>query len=213
MAQETTKDCSPSASGGMSSLRVEPGEQVVLSPDSPRFSGYYKQVRPRTIDEVRQVIGLSDESVKTLANRRCCKPSTVSSTLISPDDLESEDPAAKSNARAAVYQAGREYVHGDPTLLTQWKPALDRYVEINKALLNVLDLLKMNIEVADGATLVISNNTHAVYAGAVRIHGSGRIVCQGSVTFKIDSLAGIANVTSIAGQRSIDASKLLRPGS
>jgi hypothetical protein len=66
---------------------------------------------------------------------------------------------------------------------------LNKFLDVTKSVINVAFL--QDIEVADGATLTISANTHAVYARNVVVHRTGRIVCQGSVTFRINSLEGI----------------------
>ena len=47
-----------------------------------------------------------------------------------------------------------------------------------------------DIYVADGATLVISSDTHVVEARRVVIEGSGRIMRSGFTKFKVESIQG-----------------------
>ncbi len=176
---------------GKMSLRLEENECVTLSPESPRFRESYQQVRPRTIEEVRNILGLTGDAAKALQEKGCCRPSAVSSALISADDLTAQDDPTRIRARSLAYAASREYVRApNPTYLSQWQAVLNRFLEISNSVINVVVLL--DIDVANGATLTISPNTHAIYANNVRIHGNGRIVCQRDITFKINSLEGIS---------------------
>ena len=74
------------------------------------------------------------------------------------------------------------------------KPTFERFLDISKAVLYIAIL--QDIEVANGATLTISKNTHVVEANKVIIHGTGRIVCNGSTKFKIASLEGVRRTIS-----------------
>jgi hypothetical protein len=191
-------DCNVATDG----LRVESGETVVLSPSSSRFKAVYERVQPKSISEVRAILGLSESSAKAVARRRCCQPSVAGKAVMTPDDLDSPDPAVATRARALAYAVAEEYVRSpDPTHLSSWVPALDRFIGLSQASLNVATFLS-DIDVADGATLTISSSTHALRANAVRIHGTGRIVCQGDLTFKIASLEGLvsSSVGSLGGR-------------
>lgn len=174
---------------GRTDLKLEEGESITLSPTSARFREHYKQFRPRKIDEVRKIIGLSEEAAKAAADQRCCRPSTALASIPEAEHLDSKEDAVRNQARTLAYQASAEYIYSaNPKHLTQWTPVLDRFLEVSQAVLNVAFL--DDIEVADGATLTISRNTHAVYARNVLVHRTGKIVCQGNVTFRINSLEG-----------------------
>lgn len=181
---------SDDANAKRADIKVEAGECAVLSPDSARFRSYYKQVRPRTIDEVRHVIGLSAEAAKAAAEQGCCRPTAGLTSIPDAEDLDSKDDEARFNARSLAYQAAAQYISSpNPKSLGHWTPVLDKFLDVTKSVINVAFL--QDIEVADGATLTISANTHAIYARNVVVHRTGRIVCQGSVTFRINSLEGI----------------------
>ena len=185
MDSETT---GPSSSS-KANLQVEAGETVMLTPDSSRFRYLYRQVRPRSIDEVRTHLGLSKEATKIAKQRQCCQSAELPSVLVTPEDLESEDSATRFRARTAAYQVASAYVRSpEPANLSHWTSVLNRFLEMTKAIIHVVELY--DIDVANGGTLIISANTQAVYAHDVRIHGSGRVICQGSVTFHINSLEG-----------------------
>lgn len=184
------KDSTETAMADAQSIRVETGECVVLSPESPRFKESYRQVRPRTDDEVREIIGLSAETAKALHEQgRCCQPSASPSATVSAEELDSPDEAVRARARDITYKAFKNYVMGaNPSSLSQMKPAFARFLDITKAVLNVVAL--EDIVVADGATLTISNNTHLVTANRIIIHNTGRIVCSGFTKFTVTSLEG-----------------------
>ncbi|HWB95557.1 MAG TPA: hypothetical protein VG672_02615 [Bryobacteraceae bacterium] len=181
MANPALASASVIVAPGHSDLRVKADENVTLSPDSPQFGACYLQIRPHTIEEVRKVIGLSKNGT---GSNDAGLPDGVSTPAISPDDLESPDEEVRERAHELAYQASREYLRSaDPSSLAPWRPVLDRYLQLSDFVLNVASVA--DIEVASGATLTFSRNTHAVYARNVRIHEAGRIVCKGPITFKI----------------------------
>jgi hypothetical protein len=176
-------------------LSVESGETVLLSPDSARFKDAYKQLFPRTIEEVRNAIGLSEDVAKALQVRSVSsltlrRASSLTATTIRAEDILSDDRDARFRARALTFEAARQFVVSpDTSHLTQLVPAINQFLVATKAILNIANLLDINV--ANGATLTISANTHALNANKVTIHGTGRILCQGRLTFKIQSLQGI----------------------
>jgi hypothetical protein len=172
------------------SISLEPGECVTLSPESSRFKGVYQQITPRSADEVRELLGLTGAAAEAVAkSRTCCLPGSGLVATPAAEDLEAKDAETRVNARRRTYDAFYAYVYGsDTSSLVQLKPAFDRYLGVFKAIINVVLLL--DIEVADGATLTISPSTHVLRARNIIIHNTGRIVCQGSTTFKIVSLKG-----------------------
>ena len=173
------------------SLRVEAGECMTLSPDSERFKHTYRQVRPRSAEEVREVLGLSPEATKALRENGVCRyDSAVPAATADAADLDSEDPEIRAAARQSTHAAFKAYVYGTAAASLEYlTPVFDRYLDINKAVLNIATF--GDIEVMDGATLTISPSTQAVLANKITIHRTGRIVCGGSTTFRITALEGI----------------------
>lgn len=176
------------------SISVEADECITLTPDSPRFKGVYQKMTPRSADEVREVLGFSSTATEAVRKSRlCCGPERPPAATPDADDLDAQDDETRANARSLTYQAFKSYVYGaDPASLAHLKPAFDRFLEVSKAVINIAAL--QDIEVANGATLMISPSTHLVRARKVIIHGTGRIVCHGSTTFKIASLEGVRRI-------------------
>ena len=170
------------------SMRVEPGERVVLSPKSKRFRENYRQVHPRTAKEVRNTIGLSEEMAKTLHERGvCCQQSMNSSVIVPAEELDSPHDAVRARALDITEKALYSYVCSvNPAVMVQMEPAIGRYLEIINVMLNIVTL--QNIEVADGATLTISSDTHLVRANKIIIHGTGKIDCSGFTKFNVTSI-------------------------
>jgi len=176
-------------------LTVESGETVRVAPDSQRFSAAFKRVYPTDIDEVRKIVGLSDASSQALKAQKCCDRATAPASLASPDDLTSSDQVASRRAKEIATQAAYQYVTGNnPAALAQWKPLIDRYLEIGKAVISYCVL--KDIEIADGGTLVIAASTRVLYANNIKIHDSGRIVCEGDTTIKCTTLQGIRKLVA-----------------
>jgi hypothetical protein len=161
----------------------------VLAPDSQRFSTFYQRVYPRGIDEVRSLLGFTESASQAVQASGCqkyCNPPA----LYSPDSLTSGDPAIRRRSKETAVAAAYRYVMGvDVGSLAQWKPLLDRYIEIGKVVINII--LLQDIEISNGATLVISASTNALYANNIKIHGSGRMWCQGNISIRCTTLQGV----------------------
>lgn len=174
------------------SLRVESGECAVLSPKSQLYKENYRQVRPRTAKEVREVIGLSEGMAKAIREQGvCCCQSMNSTAIVSAADLDSEDEVARARALDLTHKALHEYViTAKPSVMAHMEPALERYLDIASPVLNIVRF-ENTIEVADGATLTISEDTHVVEASKIIIHGTGKINCSGFTKFNVASVEGI----------------------
>lgn len=172
-------------------LSLDTEECATLSPDSGRFLKAYRRVNPRSASEVRTLLGLTPEASKALQESgQCCTPITLPAITAAAQDLDHEDPAIRMAARSATYQAFNAYVRSaNPASMAHMVPAFDRYLDISKAVINIAYL--SDIEVADGATLTISKNTHVVNARRIIIHRTGRIICRGSTTFRVTSVEGL----------------------
>lgn len=120
----------------------------------------------------------------------CCIPVTLPASTAAAEDLDHKDPEIRALARSTTYQAFNAYVYGaNPAAVAHMVPAFNRYLDINKAVINIA--LLSDIEVANGATLTISKNTHVVNARRIIIHQTGRIICHGNTTFRVTSVEGI----------------------
>src|SRR5713101_2455087 len=144
-------------------LRLEEGECVTLSPDSPRFRAVYQQIRPQSIDEVRKIMGLSEEAAQAVAEQTCCRPSTATAALVPAADVTSEDDQVRFRARQVAYDVSREYLSSaNPSYLAPWQASLDAFIVATKAVLHLAFL--GDIDVTNGATLTISSTTQVLYA-------------------------------------------------
>jgi hypothetical protein len=163
---------------------------VRLSPDSKRFTNAYKRVYPTDIDEVRALLGLSEASAKALSAQKCCGAQSMPAGLASPDDLSSSDEAISRRAKEIAVQAAYQYVaSANPAGLAQWKPLVNRYLEIGRV--PILYCLFRDVDIADRGTLIVPGNLRALYANNIRIHGSGRLVCEGNISINCATLQGI----------------------
>jgi hypothetical protein len=176
-------------------LVVEENETLNLSPDSKRFKHVVQTERPQSIAEVRKILGPSVKAASTTKSHGpCCTiPDELQSTLISSEDLESSDDQTRFRALGLSYKAAREYVRTtDASSLAHWEPVLDKFIQLNKAILN--QFFFNDIDVYNGATLNIATNAHAINAMRIRLHGTGKIVCKGPTTFRALSFERILKV-------------------
>ena len=174
------------------SLRVESGETAVLCPKSRLYKENYRQARPRTAKEVREVIGLSEGMAKAMREQGvCCHPSMDLPAIVSAADLDSKDEVVRTRALELTHKALHNYVISpNPSVMAHMEPPLERYLVIVGLILNIVTF-KNTIEVADGATLTISEDTHVVEASKIIIHGTGRINCSGFTKFNVASVEGL----------------------
>lgn len=166
-------------------LVIDSEECVNLTPDSPRFKDVVQQFRPQSIAEVRRLLGPSPGS----SAEGCCMPSALTASLPSPDALMSEDPQERTRARMQAVTAARAYVQAADTRdFKHMEPLLNRFIEISKPILHGFQFA--DIDIANGATLTLTQNVHLLYASAIRMHGTGRMVCKGPTTIRASSVNG-----------------------
>jgi hypothetical protein len=171
-------------------LRVERGERILLSPESPRFRENYREVRPRTASELREVLGLSAEAAQALRDQGARhRRVSRSSAPVAVEELESQDEVVRARAHQNTGAALEDYVYAmAPESLAGMELVFEKYLEKTGMVLRVADL--PDIEVADGSTLVIPEGTDVVRANNITLHGSARIVCIGAVKLEANSIVG-----------------------
>lgn len=172
------------------SLQVESGTQVVLSPESTRFTKSYRQIRPRTAEELRELVGLSVETATALRRAgKYCERSSKGITTVGVEDLDSMDRGVRARAHRITGNALEHYILGlDPEVPVKMKATFARYLEIWEVVLNAVALPEL-VEVNDGATLSIYD-THLVQGKRILIHGTGKVVCIGVMKVEVDTIIG-----------------------
>jgi hypothetical protein len=176
---------------GNGSLRVEPGECVVVSPASERFGGHYRRAQPRTAKEARDLLGVSEEMADALRECGACSEEITELVRVpSPDELTSEDEVVRGQAFETAGLGLRDFLLSpSPARMAQMVPVIDRYLELTGLALNVVSL--RDIHVADGATLEISDDTHVLEANDIVIEGSGTIKSSGFLKLSVNSVQGV----------------------
>lgn len=182
-------------------LILEADECLTLTPDSPRYKDAIEQYRPQTIAEVRKLLGPSSSVDKPTTTTMCCLPPELTGSLPAADALSSSNDQERFSARLQTAAIAGAYVRAaDVTPFKQFEPLLDRFIQVNKAIL--YSFLFADIDIGNGATLTLAKNTHILFAGNIRMHGTGRIVCKGPTTIRATTLNGKIRTTLIG---SIDA--------
>jgi hypothetical protein len=190
MATKPVPSLAANIKPGTTNLDVPAGHTVVLSPTAPQFTANYHQIHPQTMDQVRELFWFVRPDPKTVKTRMAAAVAAIAKKPFDIKNLESTDVKISRTARLQAYQVATEYVrNADISSLVSWKPVLDRYLVLNKAVLNIISL--MDITVNNGATLQVSTNTHAIYARNFIIHGTGKVVCHAKCSFRLTTLQGI----------------------
>lgn len=176
---------------------LEKDDCSTLSAESERYRPGLMQVKPRSIEEVKEYIGLPREIelAQPLALHRCCNPESdlqrIQARVIQPAELAAEEEKIRHEALELTKIAAREYVMGDSRRVAAWKPTLDQYIGISDTSLNLFFF--NDIIVHANATLQLSPSAHALYANRIRIHQGGKIRCNGPKTFRCASIEGNLN--------------------
>jgi hypothetical protein len=190
MATQPVPSAATAIKPGTVNLDVPAGHTVVLSPSAAQFKANYQQIHPQTMDQVRELFWFVRPSPQTVKTHMTPAVAAIATKPINIKDLESPDLKVSRTARLTAYKVATEYVrNADVSNLASWKPVLDRYLVLNKAVLNILAL--QDIVVGNGATLQISKDTHAIYARNFIIHGNGKVVCHAKCSFKLTTLQGV----------------------
>jgi hypothetical protein len=171
-------------------LRVLSGETVLLSPESDRFKEFYRSTQPRSAQQLRKMIGLSDAGAEAArAAGVCCQPGDQPDAFPPPEDLSSDDEVVRGRAFDVVGRALQTYVRTPtPQQLVPMEASIERFFELTGFIVNLVAL--QDIYVADGAVLTVSENTHVLEANKVVIEGTGRIDCSGYMKLNVYSIEG-----------------------
>jgi hypothetical protein len=181
---------------------LDSGERLTASPESGRFKDDYVQIRPDSIAEVRDLLGITDLPKDEVRRRPFSMPAELSSQLITPDGLEHDDEAVRWEAHRLAYVAAREYVRAvDVTRLQQWLPTINQWLQLVHPVISILQLA--DIEIADGAELTLSPNTQVLDARRIRIHRTGRLRCTADTKINAESLEGVVPTFTVNTARQI----------
>jgi hypothetical protein len=167
-------------------LVLEEGEAATLSAESSRFKPAYRELRPRSIEEVRRAIGVPAAVAEK--HRPCGCGAKGGARVFGIEDLDSEDEATKGGALRFAHEAAAAYIMSGQRLGGASATLLDKY--LLRLDPRILVAFLGDITVNSGATLTVAKNTHGVYANRIRMYGTGKIVCDGPKTFRCTSMEG-----------------------
>lgn len=164
-------------------LTIKSNETLNLTADSEAFKNYFKLVDVKDIAIVKELIGTSDK----IADRKNCGCAKIS-MIPSIKDLETKDKTLRDQNFAAARNLANQYIYGNSTSVSAYKPLLDKYLEISKAKLPIFWF--NDIIVQNNATLNIANNVLNVNARKIMLYGNGKITYTGPTTFNCKSFEG-----------------------
>jgi hypothetical protein len=197
-----------SNSGQLEDLEVDEGETLVLSYQSRRLRASYREFQPKSVDEIKDLLGVPDMPFRRLSEaslmmRELSRVGTADLTslsarimpslpsrVISPDSLK--DPTVSEDEKVEIKKMARSaadaYIYGVSTTVASWKPLIDAYFQVDIPRL-VIPIFR-DITVRTNGTLAIPRNTYVVFANRIQLYGSGKITCSGPTTFDCTSFEG-----------------------
>jgi hypothetical protein len=153
-------------------LTVPPQTKVVLDPKSPEFSLDIQQIDLKTIDQVKKVLGHSDE--KWLRDHARFGGLTPG-----------KPPAAKmEQSTPALMSAYNEYVYGNSASVANWTAALNNWIIANPVSIGIF--LFLWVDVGPGSTLYIGSQ--GLVCGTLRVHATGTVQVSGDGPMNIEML-------------------------
>jgi hypothetical protein len=170
-------------------LRVARGERLILSKESPQFRENYRQIRPRTASEIREVLGPSVEAARALRKSGAPTRRSLRSADVAVEDLESKDESVRARAHQETGAALESFVYDlRPRALSRMQPVFAKYLENRELVIEVAVL--PDIEVEDGGTMVIPEDTHVVRANRIILHGTATLLLLGNTKIEANSIVG-----------------------
>lgn len=153
----------------------------------------FVHLRPRSIDDVKRWIGVSNEVATKMPCRHVC-PSSVA-MVAAPSDVRKLNQGALRD----LHRMGEAYVHGDATHLTPYREVLNHLMH-DAVIIGVF--VRGDITVYSGAVLEVGADVRLIWARHIRVWSGGTIVLEGDT--KIDCTSIEANISR--PMREVDAS-------
>lgn len=162
-------------------LVVYAKNKITLSYNNEQFKNNYKILKPTSIDEVKQAIGVPKEIV---LNKTICCDSKLKSTVLGISQIQDR----KKETSELLRLAAREYVHGNYNKVLSWSATLDEWLKVSGAAINIA--IFHNIVVQDGGVLQVASDTHALNANSIKLYGTGTIYAEGDLSISCATMEG-----------------------
>jgi hypothetical protein len=163
----------------LADLTVGRDQHVVIARDNPFFADRIHQLRPETIDDLKQWIGTPEGSCcsdPSVHGRGLLPPAVVSSAL---GEERSVDEHRAMNSLAGSFVFG----HADAVPATHVS-AINDWLSVIKARINIS--LFQDIYVSAGSTMSLAPSIHVLFARYITVENTGRIVLGSGSTTSID---------------------------
>ena len=159
----------------MPNVTVEARKEFVLKADDPKYRGQVKKLVPKSLDDVKRWIGVSDKAFKRVSK---IKEVTLVPIRARYSAVES------SNLRKVAHQ----YVYGSTKSVSaaQISAMKDWFAKLNPG---IIVIAVADIHVGAGATLVVDPSVPILFANHITIDPGGKILMR-ATSSKIDC-AGI----------------------
>ena len=185
----------------LTDLVIERDETRTLTFESREFNAVFHPFQPKTVDDLKDILGVPDEiAAKSPAIRRfapqagAMKRPTLGASLqarvISPDILDDKkvSAAVRTEAFITAKHAAAQYIYGDSNRVMHMRPLINRFLELKDAMI-FIPIFK-NITIYNGGTLMVAPSAHVVWANNIKMYGTGRIDSQGPLTIRSATLQG-----------------------
>ena len=150
-------------------MEVPEGESLVLSPHVKKYAPYFIQIVPKTLSEMKEIIGVPDGLHATCGHRKLSLPSA-------PLRFVGTGGPEADIANAFVRKATEEFIYRDSVSVAAFVPILEGLLPA--VVLHVG--LFQDLIVRKNSTLTIAREIDRLTVRNVIIEPGGRLVLRGS---------------------------------
>lgn len=181
-------------------LVVPEGDTYTISTARSDLQSKLIEFKPRTIDEVKLLLGVSVETVSPLTQinlsrlptfksvRKCTSDDSCEMKVNPAHRFTTQPEKERKESVRNVRKVAYEMVYRNFETADAIKKLVNSYLELSEAI--IWGILFQNITILNGATLNVAANTHILFANNVKMYGTGKIVSQGPLTLKCSSCEG-----------------------
>ena len=167
--RKPVQDVSACRGAGTQDLVVPEGESLILSPHVDKYATLFVQINPKSMREMKEIIGVPDGLHATGGREKFSLPSA-------PVRFVGQSGPEAEAANVFVREAAKEFIYRDSVSTAAFVLPMERLLPT--VLLHVG--LIQDLIVRQNATLVIPRGVDRLTVRNVTIERGGRLVLQGS---------------------------------
>lgn len=177
---KSVRDISACREPGTQDLVVPEGESLVLSPHVDKYAALFVQINPKTMREMKEIIGVPDGLHATSGREKLSLSSA-------PAKFVGQNGPEAGAANVFVRVAAKEFIYRDSAPMAAFVPQMERLLP--SVVLHVA--LIQDLIVRQNSTLVIPRGVDRLTVRDVTIERGGRLAIRGgNVLIRAQSFRG-----------------------